>query len=47
MEDLHGVRFAVAVETEADNVLAEARVKQLTGGDRVLQVRMPAGIFGG
>lgn len=40
MADLHGVRFAVGVETEQSNVLAEAKVKQLTGGDQVKARRM-------
>ena len=40
MADLFGVRFAVGVETEQSNVLAEAKVKQLTGGDQVKARRM-------
>ncbi len=38
--DLFGVRFAVGVETEQSNVLAEAKVKQLTGGDKLKARRM-------
>jgi putative DNA primase/helicase len=37
---LHGARFASAVETEADARLAEAQVKQLTGGDPLTARRM-------
>lgn len=33
--DLHGVRFAIAIETDEDQFLAEARVKALTGRDAV------------
>jgi putative DNA primase/helicase len=40
MADLFRLRFAVAMETEATNTLAEARVKALTGGDRVKARRM-------
>ncbi len=32
---LQGARFVTAMETEAGNQLAEARVKQLTGGDPI------------
>jgi putative DNA primase/helicase len=32
---LRGVRFITCIETEAGKRLAEARVKQLTGGDRI------------
>ena len=38
--DLRGVRLAVGVETEATDSLAESRVKQLTGGDRLKARRM-------
>jgi putative DNA primase/helicase len=38
--DLNRLRLAVAMETEATNTLAEARVKALTGGDRVKARRM-------
>ena len=38
--DLFRLRFASAVETEATNTLAEARVKSLTGGDRIKARRM-------
>ena len=40
MADLFRVRFATAVETERGDVLAEAKVKQLTGGDTVKARRM-------
>lgn len=33
--DLHGVRFAIAIETDEDQFLAEARVKALTGRDAI------------
>ncbi|MBL6458824.1 hypothetical protein JMJ55_26180 [Belnapia sp. T6] len=35
LADLRGARLVVAQETEADKPLAEARVKALTGGDRI------------
>jgi putative DNA primase/helicase len=38
--DLFRLRFAIAMETEATNTLAEARVKALTGSDPVLARRM-------
>lgn len=38
--DLFRLRFATAVETEATNRLAEARVKNLTGGDQIKARRM-------
>jgi putative DNA primase/helicase len=38
--DLFGRRFVVAVETEAGGRLAEALVKELTGGDRIRARRM-------
>jgi len=37
---LHGARFVSAVETEANQKLAEAQVKQLTGGDTITARRM-------
>lgn len=40
MTQLFGVRFAAAVETEAGAKLAEAQVKQLTGGDDITARRM-------
>ena len=33
--DLHGLRFAIAIETEEDQRLAEAQVKALTGRDAI------------
>jgi putative DNA primase/helicase len=33
---LHGARFVCAVETEAGRRLAEAQLKQMTGGDRIV-----------
>lgn len=35
LADLHGVRFAIVIETDEDQILAEARVKALTGRDSV------------
>jgi len=40
MTVLHGARFVSAVETEAGSRLAEAQVKQLTGGDTITARRM-------
>jgi putative DNA primase/helicase len=37
---LHGTRFMAAVETEEGKKLAESRVKQVTGGDRISARRM-------
>jgi len=39
---LRGIRLATAIETEADRRLAEALVKQMTGGDRIV-ARYPYG----
>ena len=38
--DLHGIRFAACVETEAGQSLAESLVKELTGGDTIRARRM-------
>lgn len=38
--DLHGKRFVACIETEAGRRMAEALVKELTGGDRVRARRM-------
>ncbi|MEM4721546.1 MAG: phage/plasmid primase, P4 family [Candidatus Methanomethylicaceae archaeon] len=35
LADLHGVRFAILIETDEDQFLAEARVKALTGRDAI------------
>jgi putative DNA primase/helicase len=43
--DLVGARLAVASEIEAGQQLAEARVKQLTGGDRVKARHMRQDFF--
>lgn len=40
MTQLFGARFASAIETEAGAKLAEAQVKQLTGGDEITARRM-------
>lgn len=40
MTQLFGARFALAMETEAGAKLAEAQVKQLTGGDQITARRM-------
>ena len=40
MADLFRVRFAAAMETEATNTFAEAKVKALTGGDAIKARRM-------
>jgi putative DNA primase/helicase len=40
MADLFGVRLAVGVETEQTDTLAESKVKQLTGGDKIKARRM-------
>jgi len=37
---LHGARFVAAVETEEGKRLAESRVKQVTGGDKISARRM-------
>lgn len=41
---LNGIRFATAIETEAGRRLAEALVKQMTGGDRIA-ARFPYGRY--
>ena len=38
--DLRGARLAVAIETESDERLDEAKIKMLTGGDPVRARRM-------
>jgi len=40
LADLFGKRFVAAIETEADQRLAESLVKELTGGDRIRARRM-------
>jgi putative DNA primase/helicase len=42
---LRGARLAVASETEAGRALAEAKLKQLTGGDRIAARFMRADFF--
>jgi putative DNA primase/helicase len=45
LTDLRGARLAATVETEAGRRLAEALVKQLTGGDRIRARRMRCDFF--